>query len=123
VSETTPHLEEVLHLVRDERTRQIQQYGTNDDIELGFGSSVSSYPWLTPFHPATAVEAQRVFRWDYEGYVQIHGKPTWMHLIREEVAELFEVHRREDAIAEAIQVAALCVSLVELLLEDQGELT
>lgn len=121
MSRTTPRREEVLHLVRKERTRQVQQYGTNDDLLLGFGSTVSAYPWLAPFSQAGAEEVQRRFRHDYSFYEHVQGKPTWMHLIREEVAELFETHLCEDAIAEAVQVAALCVSLVEHLLESQGE--
>lgn len=121
MSRTTPRREEVLHLIREERTRQIQQYGTNDDLLMGFGGSVPSYPWLLPFSHSGADEVQRRFRHDYGLYVHVQGKPTWMHLIREEVAEMFEATSREDVIAETIQVAALCVSLVELLLETQGE--
>ena len=117
MSRTTPRREEVLHLIREERTRQLQSFGPNEDLPLGFGRSVPSYPWLAPFSQAAADEVQRRFRHDYDYYVRSQGKPTWMHLIREEVAELFETHHREDAIAEAVQVAALCVSLAEKLLE------
>lgn len=117
MSRTTPLRERVLHLIREERTRQLQQYGSNEDLLMGFGGSVPSYPWLSPFSQVDADEVQRMFRHDYGLYVHVQGEPTWMHLIREEVAELFETHRREDTITEAVQVAALCVSLVELLLE------
>ncbi len=122
MSRTTPRREEVLHLIRKERTRQIQHYGTNADLDLGFGGTVA-YPWLTPFSQASADEVQRSFRHDYELLVHVQGKPTWMHLIREEVAELFEATDREHIIAEAIQVSALCASLVELLLVETGETT
>lgn len=118
---STPLREEVFQLVREERIRQVQRYGTNNHTPIGFGSTVPAYPWLTPFYDGDARDVQRVFRWDYEGYVHLHGEPTWMHLIREEVAELFETRHYEDTIAEAVQVAALCVSLVEHLLETRGE--
>lgn len=111
----------MLHLIREERTLQIQRYGTNDDLMLGFGSSVSAYPWLLPYSDAESDRIEAAFRADYEQYEALHGKPTWMHLIREEVAELFETQHYENAIAEAIQVAALCVSLAEKLIESQGE--
>jgi hypothetical protein len=111
-----------LHLVREERTRQIQQYGTNDNLMLGFGSSVTAYPWLLPYSDADSSRIEAAFRADYEQYVSTSGRPTWMHLIREEVAELFEAQYYENAVAEAVQVAALCVSLVEQLLESEGEL-
>lgn len=117
MSRTTSLREEVLHLVREERIQQVERYGLNQDLLTGFGGTVSAYPWLWPFTSADADEVQKVFRQDYEAYVESRGLPTWMHLIREEVAELFEASRREDAIAEAVQVAALCVSLVETLLE------
>lgn len=120
MSRTTPRREKVLHLIREERTRQIQRYGANDDVPLGFGGSVSAYPWLLPYSDADSEKIQAAFRRDYEEYENFHGKPTWMHLIREEVAELFEAQRTKDAVDEAIQVAALCVSLVEHLLEKEG---
>lgn len=120
MSRTTPRREQVLHLIREERTRQIQQYGSNAELALGFGGTVSS-PWLSPFSSNRADEVQRMFRRDYERHVEVHGEPTWMHLIREEVAELFETTHRDTLIDEAVQVAALCVSLVELMLENEGE--
>ena len=123
MSDTTPRREHVLRLVRDERTRQLQQYGTNDDLETWFGGTVPSYPWLSPFTQDGADEVEHMFRQDYELYVHVQGKPSWMHLIREEVAEMFEASSREDVIAETVQVAALCVSLVELLLGKEQSVT
>lgn len=105
----------VLDLIQEERGRQIDTYGRNDSWPLGFGCSVSSYPWLSPFTHASASMVQEQFRLDYKAYENEQGYPTWMHLIREEVAELFETETIEHAVAEAIQVAALCVSLVEHL--------
>lgn len=107
--------DQVLHMIREERASQLHKYGNNSDLNLGFGGNVSSYPWLTPYSDATATVVQERFREDYDKYESENGKPTWMHLIREEVAELFETRTIEDAVSEAVQVAALCVSLVEHL--------
>ncbi len=122
MSRTTPLRERVLHLVREERTRQISMYGDNRDLPIGFGGSVTAYPWLEPFSNSDAAEIESDFREDYEMYKSVHGKPTWMHLVREEVAELFKAQDRDNAIEEAVQVAALCVSLVEHLIENEGVL-
>jgi len=116
MSRTTPLREEVLHAVREERTRQDQKYAhRNVDLAMGFGGSVSPYPWLFPYSDADSGSIESAFRADYEQYADTHGEPTWMHLIREEVAELFATQNRDDTVTEAIQVAALCVSLVEHL--------
>lgn len=117
MSQTTPRREEVLYLIREERLRQIRLYGTNDGLETWFGGTVPSCPWLSPYSMDSAEEVQRRFRHDYELYVHVEGEPSWMHLIREEVAEFFEATSREAAITEGIQVAALIVSLVEQLLK------
>ena len=114
--QTTHRRERLLHMIREERVRQIEEYGSNDDLYLGFGSSVSAYPWLLPYSDADGGRVEAAFRADYEKFESDHGKPTWMHLIREEVAELFATRHAPDTIAEAIQVAALCVSLCEELL-------
>lgn len=113
MSDTTPLREWVLDLVRAERVRQLSKYGTNADLEQGFGGMVSGYPWLSPYTHDDATEVEASFREDYEYYERHHGVPTWMHLIREEVAELFAARDHKDLVAEAIQVAALCVSFVE----------
>lgn len=118
---TTQRRERVINLIREERTRQIEKYGSNDDLLLGFGSTLSAYPWLLPYSDADSDKVEAAFRADYEMYENSHGNPTWMHLIREEVAELFAAEDSHRAVAEAVQVAALCVSLVEHLLESQGD--
>lgn len=107
---------DVLTMVRNERERQVSLYGLNGDNELGFGGNVSDHPWLMPYTADPSGLVEHRFRADYENYEREHGKPTWMHLIREEVAELFTTERVDDTITEAVQVAALCVSLVEHLL-------
>ena len=120
MSHTTPLRERVLHLIREERTRQIRQYGTNETLAMGFGSTVTACPWLLPYSDDDSATIEARIREDYERYRADTGNPTWMHLIREEVAELFAAKGTRHVTAEAIQVAALCVSLVEHL-ETQGE--
>jgi hypothetical protein len=101
----------VLDMVFDERVRQVARYGHNEDLEDGFGPEVM---WLTPLANDDAVEIQTALRDNYEAHEGIFGRPTWMHLIREELAELFESEPDDPAaIAEALQVAALLVSWVE----------
>lgn len=118
--QTTPRREHVLNLIRKERERQIENYGSNDDILPGFGSNLSNHPWLLPYSDASSNAVEAGFRADYEAYEVTHGKPTWMHLIREEVAELFDTRSPYDTLAEAVQVAALCTSLCEHLLAQDG---
>lgn len=104
--------EQILGAVREERKRQIEMYGTNDGLEIEMGPSVK---WLRPFSSGSAETISRSFRADYNDHRRENGEPTWMHLIREEVAEMFEASSPEDIATEAVQVAALCVSLVEHL--------
>lgn len=121
MSRTTSRRERLLHMVREERTRQDEQYGeVNETLALGFGAS--SHPWLLPYSDADANRIEAAFRADYGQYEKDNGTPTWMHLIREEVSELFASTAVDEAVAEAIQVAALCVSLAEKLLDSQGDL-
>lgn len=103
---------EVLELVRDERLRQLRRYGTNDDLADGTGLNVR---WALPASSNRADVLEQQFREEYEEYEGENGIPTWMHLVREELAEAFkedDVHRLGD---ELVQLAALCVSWVETL--------
>lgn len=120
---TTHYRERVLNLLREERVRQEDEYGhVNSELEMGFGSSVPATPWLMPYSDAESGNIEAAFRADYEAYRQIHGLPTWMHLIREEIAELFDTRVLSDTVEEAVQVAALCVSLCEhLLAKHEGD--
>lgn len=99
---------DVLADVRAERTRQFATYGLNDDLEYGTGQ-----PWLLPFAWSPPESVQAWFRSDYEEYEAQHRKPTWMHLIREEVAEAFAETDPTRLREELLQVAALCVSWIE----------
>ncbi len=98
----------VLADVKTHRAEQITRYGLNEDLEDGTGLKTR---WLMPlsFYSATAIE--ELLRTEYGS----HHKPTWMHLVREEVAEAFMAETPEELRAELIQVAALCVSWIETL--------
>lgn len=100
--------ENVLMDVEEERSRQFHRYGTNEDLEDGTGGD-----WLWPVSMAPADVLEKMFRTDYEKHEARHGRPTWMHLVREEVAEAFQETDRTRLREELIQVAALCVSWVE----------
>jgi hypothetical protein len=105
---------DVLQRLLEERLRQVARYGLNDECEDGTGSSSH---WLadTEFSDRrlSAAETEQSFREDYGTYEDQHGLPTWMHLIREEVAEAFAEDDLTKRNAEAIQAAALFVSWVE----------
>lgn len=111
--------EQVLDMIREERLRQVRMYGDNDNLRLGFGS-VRAHPWLEPYSDDTPAVTEARFRSDYLKFEDLHGSVTWMHLIREEVAELFAALTLENTIEEAIQVAALCTSMVETMLKKMG---
>lgn len=100
----------VLEEVFQERNRQVAQYGHNETLEDGTGPHAY---WLrntsTALHRLNNTEIEKVFRAEYDEQDQI----TWMHLIREEVAEAFAESDPDKLSAELVQVAALCVSWVE----------
>ena len=102
----------VLERVFDERVRQVAQYGDNSNLEDGTGPDSM---WLSPLASNHADDIQVAFRHDYEDHEEQEGLPTWMHLIREEVAEAFQEDDPERLTAELLQVAALCVSWVEII--------
>jgi hypothetical protein len=98
----------VLFAVRLERMRQVEMYGLNDDLVDGTGPRAE---WLQPVaaYPATVIE--EMFRSDYNS----HSVPSWLDLVREEVAEAFQESDPARLEEELVQVAALCVSWVEKL--------
>lgn len=104
---------DVLIDVKAERARQFAKYGTNSDLEDGTGPGM---PWLPGYLNTpqdSAVEIQEAFRRDYEHYEEAYGDPTWMHLVREEIAEAFAENDPIRLREELIQAAALCVSWIE----------
>lgn len=111
---TTPsRTRAVLDLVLAERQAQEARYGhANEVLEDGTGPGTT---WLLPLTAASAKQVQSAFRMNYEEFEFDTGAPTWMHLVREEVAEAFQEDDPDRLAEELIQVAALCVSWVERL--------
>lgn len=105
---------QVLEGVFEERKRQVARYGQNDDLEDGTGPDET---WLglelDPGETLTATDIEYRLREDYEAHEARHDKPTWMHLVREEIAEAFAESDPTRLEEELVQVAALCVSWVE----------
>lgn len=99
----------VLEDIIAERRRQVAQYGHNEDTPDGTGPETR---WLGPFTGLPAHLIQEVLREDYEDYEE-EAPVTWVHLIREEIAEAFETSDPDRLYAEVTQVAALCVSWLE----------
>ncbi len=108
-----PRTEAVLELVLAERRSQEARYGhVNDTLADGSGPETR---WLAPFTGASAEQVQRELRMDYEEFEDETGSVTWVHLVREEIAEAFLETDPERLAEELVQVAALCVSWVELI--------
>ena len=103
---------DVLDEVAEERASQFAEYGDNSGMRLGMGPE---FLWLKPFGVMGAAVVEQKFRENYEQYEKIQGQVTWMHLIREEVAEAFAEADPGRLREELIQVAALCVSCIENL--------
>lgn len=105
---------EVLMMVFEERVRQEVQYGeANLKTQSGTGPGTR---WLLPYTFDSAAQIQQQLRYDYEDF-EAEGNPvTWAHLVREELAEAFELEEGDpELVTELVQVAALCVSWVERL--------
>ncbi len=103
----------VLDLVLEERKAQEARYGVvNTTLVSGTGPETR---WLGPYTGHSATEIQKELRRDYEDWEDSEGAPTWVHLVREELAEAFQESDPERLAEELVQVAALCVSWVERL--------
>lgn len=103
----------VLKLVFEEREAQEARYGeANEKIENGTGPETR---WLLPYTSAPASQVEVGLREDYESFEAETGAPTWVHLVREEIAEAFLETDPTRLAEELVQVAALCVSWVERL--------
>lgn len=106
----------VLEMVFQERIRQIEKHGEAMRA-LPDGTGPESR-WLEPVSDISAQKAQIEFRRDYEQTRGGDENPaeglTRMHLVREELAEMFECDPDSpEFIAEALQVAGLCVQWIE----------
>lgn len=97
----------VLSDVLRERKRQEDKYTRNDALVDGTGPDVQ---WLLPYTQHNSRQVEFVLREEYDELV---GGPTWMHLVREEIAEAFQETDPARLEEELVQVAALCVSWVE----------
>jgi hypothetical protein len=100
--------EKVLSDVADHRLVQFATYGDNAGLEDGTGPEER---WLYPLTSYSSPAIEDILRDEYNK----HDVPTWMHLVREEVAEAFQESDPVRLREELIQVAALCVSWVEKL--------
>lgn len=101
-------IQRVLAEVQVECMRQYDRYGEENETNVdGTGPDVV---WVPALSGGTSAEVtETVFRMEYE----LQGKPTWMHLVREEVAESFKESDAGPLTDELKQVAALCVSWVK----------
>lgn len=108
----------VLERVFEERKAQIAKHG--EAMRSLPGGTGPDATWL-PVRGATltpAKEIQEDFRYEYEQASE-QGRLTRMHLVREELAEAFELDQHDPAfVDEILQVAALCVQWAEYLIED-----
>ena len=104
----------VLEEVAGERARQFARYGTNEDLPDGTGPDVEWIPEIRLAAKAPAAGIEQGLRSDYE-WADATGSLTFMHLVREEVAEAFAENDPGRLREELIQVAALAVSWIEKL--------
>lgn len=110
-TEWVPGCNSVLADILEERIRQVARYGLQHGIlEHGTGPAVR---WLLPLVAEDAEWVELTLRDDYEDYEEATGKPTRMHLLREEVAEAFKEPPGQALYDEVLQVAALAVSWLE----------
>lgn len=101
-----------------ERARQFTVYGTNNDNENGTGPNVRWIPSIPPPHTSgAALQIEKACRDEYEMTESVGDTVTWMQLVREEVAEAFAEEDPSRLAQELLQVAALCVSWIETIIE------
>lgn len=114
---------QVLEMVFKERVDQMRKHGdAMTHLPDGTGPDV---PWLDPVvdvalgsGPVPAKEIQEILRADYDG-ASLVKRLTRMHLVREELAEAFELNGDDPSfIDEILQVAALCVQWAEIKLDE-----
>lgn len=101
----------VLRDVLLERTAQVRRYGLNDETPDGTGPETR---WLLPYTSASATAIEADLRADYEDFEE-EAPVTWVHLLREELAEAFKENDPEVLYEEVLQFTALGVSWLEKL--------
>jgi hypothetical protein len=101
----------VIQDVLKERQEQVRRYGLNADTPDGTGPETR---WLLPYTSVSAREIEADLRADYEEFEE-EAPVTWVHLLREELAEAFAESEPERLYEEVLQVAALAVSWLEKL--------
>lgn len=102
----------VLQLVAAERRKQDERYGRNLETPDGTGPETR---WLLPYTSDSALAVENRLREDYEDFEE-ESPVTWVHLLREELAEAFCESDRERLVEEVTQVAALAVKWLEAIL-------
>ena len=95
-----------------ERQSQIRQYGLNEDLQDGTGPNTR---WLGPFTGLSATDVEKDLRADYEDFEEEVGQVTWVHLLREELAEVVCEDDPEALYGEVLQLTALGLSWLEKL--------
>lgn len=116
---------EIFEFILKERAYQEGKYpGVNDHLADGTGPEVT---WLHTSGPRgmghevdandTAESLEILLRVDYETFEKMSpdGRVTWMHLVREEIAEAFQESDPVRLFEELVQVAALAISWLERL--------
>lgn len=91
--------------------RAERQYGkANDTLDDGTGPD---HVWLMPYTLDGATDIEKTLRRDYEKYEDDNGLPTWLHVLREEVAEAALEDDLPALRAEVLDVAQVAVSWLE----------
>jgi hypothetical protein len=109
--EWVPGCTAVLADVLAERRRQVARYGLqHGELEYGTGPETR---WLLPYTTASATDVEQALRDDYEDFEEDTGKPTRLHLLREEFAEAAKEQPGQALYDEVTQVVALGVSWLE----------
>jgi hypothetical protein len=100
--------EKVLSAVAEARVSHDWDSGMED------GTSPSRL-WALPISTAGATEIRNEFQSQRELAEEMRGEPTWMHLVRQEVAEAFQKSEPELLEEKLTEVAAVCVGWIEAI--------
>ena len=106
-----------------ERRRQVARYGHNRSVTDGTGEDVRWIPRHAGGRTSRTIEQE--FRLDLETWLSENDHETWVHLVREEIAEAFCETTPARLREELLQSAALIVAWIEQLdariLRESGE--